>query len=125
MKKMYDVTVREVRERSVKIPALSGEEAKRIVKESCHLHGFTTSADDVKSVSYEAVEQLPETVFEVEIKKVYTIKKSIAAYTKEQAVERAEIFYEDRDFDGEFDDSTLEVLFEAKEQKIKEKEPER
>lgn len=125
MKKMYDVTVREVRERNVRIPASSGEEAKRIVREGCHLHGLATSTDDVKSISFEAEEKLPETVFEVEIKEVYTIKKSIAAYTKEQAVERAEIFYEDGAFTGEFDDSTLEVLFEAKEEKIKEKEPER
>ena len=54
--------------------------------------------------------------------KVSTIRKSISAHSREEAVERAEILYEDGGFDAEFDESTMDVSFEVKTERAKKKE---
>ena len=65
------------------------------------MYGPGTSEYDIQSVQYEAVERESEKVFEIEIRKSYTIRKSIPAHSKEEAVERAEILYADGGFDDE------------------------
>ena len=86
------------------------------------MYGPGISEHDIQSIHYEAVERKEERAFEVEIRKSYTIRKSIHAYSKEEAVERAEILYEDGGFDDEFDESTMDVNFEVKEEKARKKE---
>ena len=73
----------------------------------------STSEYDIQSVQYAAVERTQEKTFEIEIRKSCTIRKSIPAHSREEAVERAEILYEDGGFDGEFDESTMDVSFEV------------
>lgn len=68
------------------------------------------------------MEREAEKTFEIEIRKSYTIRKSISAHSKEDAVERAEILYDDGGFDDEFDESTMDVSFEVKAEKVKKKE---
>lgn len=52
------------------------------------MYGPSTSEYDIQSVQYEAVEREAEKTFEIEIRKSYTIRKSISAHSKEDAVER-------------------------------------
>ena len=118
MDRVYDVTIREVRKRTVAVKASSKEEAEK----GCRMYGPGISEHDIQSIHYEAVEREPEKTFEIEIRKSYTIRKSIPAYSKEEAVERAEILYEDGGFDDEFDESTMDVNFEVKEEKVRKKE---
>lgn len=118
MDRVYDVTIREVRERTVAVKASSKEEAEK----GCRMYGPGISKHDIQSIHYEAVERKEERAFEVEIRKSYTIRKLIPAYSKEEAVERAEILYEDGGFDDEFDESTMDVNFEVKEEKVRKKE---
>ena len=119
MDKVYDVTIREVREKIVAVKASSKEEAER----GCRMYGPGTSEYDIQSVQYEAVERESEKVFEIEIRKSYIIQKSIPAHSKEEAVERAEILYADGGFDDEFDENTMDVSFEVKTERAKKKEP--
>ena len=118
MDRVYDVTIREVREKTVAVKASSKEEAEK----GCRMYGPSTSEYDIQSVQYEAVEREAEKTFEIEIRKSYTIRKSISAHSREEAVERAEILYEDGGFDGEFDESTMDVSFEVITEKTKKKE---
>lgn len=118
MDRVYDVTIREVREKTVAVKASSKEEAEK----GCRMYGPGTSEYDIQSVQYEAVERKQEKTFEIEIRKSYTIRKSIPAHSREEAVERAEILYEDGGFDAEFDESTMDVSFEVKTEKLKKKE---
>lgn len=118
MDRVYDVTIREVREKTVAVKASSKEEAEK----GCRMYGPSTSEYDIQSVQYEAVEREAEKTFEIEIRKSYTIRKSISAHSKEDAVERAEILYDDGGFDDEFDESTMDVSFEVKAEKVKKKE---
>ena len=111
MDKVYDVTIREVREKTVAVKASSKEEAER----GCRMYGPGTSEYDIQSVQYEAVE--------IEIRKSCTIRKSIPAHSREEAVERVEILYADGGFDDEFDESTMDVSFEVKTESTKKKEP--
>ena len=113
-----NVTIREVREKTVAVKASSKEEAEK----GCRMYGPSTSEYDIQSVQYEAVEREAEKTFEIEIRKSYTIRKSISARSKEDAVERAEILYDDGGFDDEFDESTMDVSFEVKAEKVKKKE---
>ena len=108
MDRVYDVTIREVREKTVAVKASSKEEAEK----GCRMYGQSTSEYDIQS----------EKTFEIEIRKSYTIRKSISAHSKEDAVERAEILYDDGGFDDEFDESTMDVSFEVKAEKVKKKE---
>ena len=118
MDRVYDVTIREVREKTVAVKASSKEEAEK----GCRMYGPSTNEYDIQSVQYEAVEREAEKTFEIEIRKSYTIRKSISAHSKEDAVERAEILYDDGGFDEEFDESTMDVSFEVKAEKVKKKE---
>lgn len=118
MDRVYDVTIREVREKTVAVKASSKEEAEK----GCRMYGPSTSEYDIQSVQYEVVEREAEKTFEIEIRKSYTIRKSISAHSKEDAVERAEILYDDGGFDDEFDESTMDVSFEVKAEKVKKKE---
>ena len=106
MDRVYDVTIREVREKTVAVKASSKEEAEK----GCRMYGPSTSEYDIQSVQYEAVEREAEKTFEIEIRKSYTIRK------------RAEILYDDGGFDEEFDESTMDVSFEVKAEKVKKKE---
>ena len=119
MDKVYDVTIREVREKTVAVKASSKEEAER----GCRMYGPGTSEYDIQSVQYEAVERESEKVFEIEIRKSCTIRKSIPAHSREEAVERVEILYADGGYDDEFDESTMDVSFEVKTESTKKKEP--
>ena len=58
MDKVYDVTIREVREKTVAVKASSKEEAER----GCRMYGPGTSEYDIQSVQYEAVESKSEKV---------------------------------------------------------------
>lgn len=118
MDRVYDVTIREVREKTVAVKASSKEEAEK----GCRMYGPGTSEYDIQSVQYEAVERKQEKTFEIEIRKSCTIRKSISAHSREEAVERAEILYEDGGFDAEFDESTMDVSFEVKTERAKKKE---
>ena len=118
MNRVYDVTIREVREKTVAVKASSKEEAEK----GCRMYGPGTSEYDIQSVQYEAVERKQEQTFEIEIRKSCTIRKSISAHSREEAVERAEILYEDGGFDAEFDESTMDVSFEVKTERAKKKE---
>ena len=116
MDRVYDVTIREVREKTVAVKASSKEEAEK----GCRMYGPSTSEYDIQSVQYEAVERKQEKT--IEIRKSCTIRKSISAHSREEAVERAEILYEDGGFDAEFDESTMDVSFEVKIERAKKKE---
>lgn len=118
MDRVYDVTIREVREKTVAVKASSKEEAEK----GCRMYDPGTSEYDIQSVQYEAVEREAEKIFEIEIRKSYTIRKSIPAHSREEALERAEILYGDGGFDAEFDENTLDVSFEVKTEKAKKKE---
>ena len=115
MDRVYDVTIREVREKTVAVKASSKEEAGK----GCRMYGPGTSEYDIQSVQYEAVERKQEQTFEIEIRKSCTIRKSISAHSREEAVE---ILYEDGGFDAEFDESTMDVSFEVKTERAKKKE---
>ena len=118
MDRVYDVTIREVREKTVAVKASSKEEAEK----GCRMYGPGTSEYDIQSVQYEAVERKQEKTFEIEIRKSCTIRKSISAHSREEAVERAEILYEDGGFDAEFNESKMDVSFEVKTERAKKKE---
>lgn len=118
MDRVYDVTIREVREKTVAVKASSKEEAEK----GCRMYGPGTSEYDIQSVQYEAVERKQEKTFEIEIRKSCTIRKSIFAHSMEEAVERAEILYEDGGFDAEFNESKMDVSFEVKTERAKKKE---
>ena len=50
MDRVYDVTIREVREKTVAVKASSKEEAEK----GCRMYGPSTSEYDIQSVQYEA-----------------------------------------------------------------------
>ena len=56
MDRVYDVTIREVREKTVAVKASSKEEAEK----GCRMYGPSTSEYDIQSVQYEAVEREAE-----------------------------------------------------------------
>ena len=100
------------------VKASSNEESEK----GCRMYDPGTSEYDIQFVQYEAVERKQEKTFEIEIRKSYTIRKSISAHSREEAVERAEILYKDGGFDGEFDERTMDVNFEVITEKAKKKE---
>ena len=63
MDRVYDVTIREVREKTVAVKASSKEEAEK----GCRMYGPGTSEYDIQSVQYEAVERKQEQTFALSV----------------------------------------------------------
>lgn len=121
MEKTFLVTVKETREKTVQIRAENDEQAEWIARNGQREGKLVLGANDIKAVSYEAMEKEPEKIFKVAIKEVYTVEKSIHAYSKEDAIERAERAYDDQEYSELFTPDTMEVFFEATELKEKKK----
>lgn len=126
MKKIYNVTVKSTVEKVVQIEAEDKEDACSIVKKSHERDLLEPTASKITAVQYSAEEKLPEKIFNVEIKREFAIHVPIHAYSKEDALERAEDAYYNGDYDMEFGEHIMGVLFQVeKQEKDKKKELER
>lgn len=122
MEKTFLVTVKETREKTVQIRAEDKEQAERIARGGMREKKLVLGVNDIQSVSCDAVEKEPEKVYKVAIREVYTVEKPIHAYSREDAIQKAERAYEDYEYSGLFTPEVMEVFFEAVETKEKKKE---
>lgn len=126
MKKIYNVTVKSTVEKVVQIEAENKEDACSIAKKGHERNLLAPAASQITAVQYSAEEKLPENIFDVQIKREFAIHVPIHAYSKEEALERAEEAYYNGDYDMEFGEHVMEVLFQAEKlEKDKKKEMER
>lgn len=122
MEKTFLVTVKETREKTVRIRAEDQEQAEKYARDCQKEQKLVLGVNDIKAVSFETMEKEPEKIYKVAIKEVYTVEKLIHAYSREDAVERAESAYDDREYSDLFTPDTMEVFFEAVEAKEKKKD---
>lgn len=126
MKKIYNVTVKSTVEKIVQVEADNKEDACSLVKKGNERNLLEPAASQITEVRYSAEEKLPEAIFDVQIKREFVIHVPIHAYSKDDALERAEEAYYNGDYDMEFGEHVMEVLFQAeKKEKEKKREMER